>query len=227
MKIAALVALVALAVCPTAGASRGGPEKSQARKAPSKEAAATKQSGCPYAHAGVAFYRSRFVRWQLQRGASVPAWRQPRNCADARYLANVWATRAKQSRQATERYLVELERKTLHERPTWVRAIREAQKAYPGTEWWLRSCSSWEGAGRHLSVNDFVMNHEGSDAGGWLQFMEGTFWRMFGAAKAEVESRGFVVPREAVSWSSRIGQALAGGWAVKHHATHEWSGSGC
>jgi len=41
------------------------------------------------------------VYWQLQRGASVPTWRKPRNCADARYLAFVWSKRSHWSREKT------------------------------------------------------------------------------------------------------------------------------
>ena len=62
------------------------------------------RSRCPYARLGVAFYRSRFIHWTTQRGAPVPTWRQPRNCADARYLAVVWSERARNSRRATERW---------------------------------------------------------------------------------------------------------------------------
>lgn len=106
-------------------------------------------------------------------------------------------------------------------------AIDEVQKAYPETAWWLSSCSSSEGAGRSLSQNEFVMNHQGSGAGGWLQFMESTFWRMYEAAKADLEARGFVVPPESASWSSRIGQAMAGAWGLTHGRRGEWSGGGC
>lgn len=59
------------------------------------------RSRCPYARLGVAFYRSRFVYWTVQRGAPIPTWRKPRNCADAKYLAVVWAERSFRSRQAT------------------------------------------------------------------------------------------------------------------------------
>jgi hypothetical protein len=105
--------------------------------------------------------------------------------------------------------------------------MREVQVAYPGSEAWLRSCSSSEGAGRNLSINYFVMNHEGSGAGGYLQFMESTFWRMYNAAVADLKARGFIIDPASASWSSRIGQAMAGGWAYTHRATGEWSGSGC
>lgn len=104
----------------------------------------------------------------------------------------------------------------------WLRSVEEVQKVYPGTKSWLLSCSADEGGwGR------WFPNSIGSGAGGWLQFMESTFWRMFTAAKADAGSRGFVVPASAASWYSPIGQALAGGWGVTHGRSHEWSGSGC
>lgn len=58
---------------------------------------------CPYARLGVVFYRSRFVYWTLKSGSTIPEWRKPRNCADARYLANVWASRAFRVRRHYEK----------------------------------------------------------------------------------------------------------------------------
>lgn len=176
---------------------------------------------------GVAFYRGRYSQHRARRGIETPypAGRKPRRCSDAHYLAEVWVGRALRARRATEAWVIE--QRTLHEQHTWVAAIREAQKAYPGTEWWLRSCSSTEGAGRNLSQNAWVPNRQGSGAGGWLQFMESTFWRMYGAAEADVERRGFYLAESARSWYSRLGQALAGGWAILNGRRHEWSGSGC
>ena len=52
----------------------------------------------------MAFYRGRFVHWQLQRGASVPTWRKPRNCADAKYLAFTWSKRSFAARRKTEHW---------------------------------------------------------------------------------------------------------------------------
>lgn len=70
---------------------------------------ADSHSRCPYARIGLIFYRGRFTHWQLQRGADLPLWRKPRNCADARYLAYVWAKRSLRSRRQTERWLENLE----------------------------------------------------------------------------------------------------------------------
>lgn len=87
-------------------------------------------SGCPYAHLGLAYYRGRYVHWTLQRDASVPDWREPRNCADARYLAWVWSKRAHESRQQTLAYFKrkwqqkKLERQRQqrleHQHPKWI-----------------------------------------------------------------------------------------------------------
>ncbi len=59
------------------------------------------------------------MRWQTQRNASVPGWRRPRNCADARYLAHVWAKRAHQSRLQTIAYKKKLAAKS-HVHPKWI-----------------------------------------------------------------------------------------------------------
>ena len=127
MNKVVLVAVVALVATTTAGASRGGPDLDQARKTPSnRPAVATKRSGCPYAHLGVRYYRNTFVRWQLQRGASIPTWRKPRNCADARYLAVVWAKRSYASRMETKEHHARIAREKARQRrlenqhPKWI-----------------------------------------------------------------------------------------------------------
>ncbi len=76
--------------------------------------------GCPYARLGVAYYRGRFTHWQLQRGAAIPEWRKPRSCADARYLATVWAKRAVAARQQTMTHRKKMAeaKKNLH--PKWI-----------------------------------------------------------------------------------------------------------
>lgn len=105
---------------------------------------------------------------------------------------------------------------------SWPAAVQVAQRPYPGTAAWLLSCSGSEGGhGR------WVPNGDGSGAGGWLQFLHGTFYRMWAAAYADVRSRGFIVPRSAHSWYSPLGQALAGAWGLVNGRRHEWYGPGC
>lgn len=78
---------------------------------------------CPYARLGVAYYRGTFTLWQVKRNAPVPQWRKPRNCADARYLASVWAKRSYAARLKTERHFEKIERARLAretQHPKWI-----------------------------------------------------------------------------------------------------------
>jgi hypothetical protein len=185
---------------------------------------------CPSAKGAVRFYARRIEQHRIRRGTGGDPERRvarvlnrPNSCP--RYLAHVLQRRARVERLRTERWI---EERTLRDfehvegSHAWFRAIEEAQRAYPGTRSWLRSCSASEGGwGR------WVPNSEGSGVGGWLQFASGTFWRMFTAARADVVARGFRVPRSAASWDSTLGQALAGSWGVTHGRRGEWFGSGC
>lgn len=176
-----------------------------------------------------------FVKHQLRRGAPLLlTWRKPRNCADARYLANLWAERSRESRAKTAAFLGQIRQRTLHDyvvtpgASAWKRAVREAQRPYPGTESWLLSCSSSEGGwGRWVRYGggDYYEGYSG--VGGWLQFMPGTFYGFVEHAIEEVENRGFIVPKTATAWTSALGQALAGAWGITHNMGHHWAGAGC
>lgn len=194
---------------------------------------------CPYAHLAVSFYRSRFTYWTLQRDARIPSWRKPRSCADARYLATVWAKRSFASRRQTEYYWQEIRRRTLRDfivaegNSAWHKAVREAQKVYPGTESWLLSCSSAEGGhGRWVTYgggSDYQWAADNYVVGGWLQFKYPTFLGMFRHAREDLNHRGFLIPsglQGITAWRSPLAQALAGGWAryTGNDASH-WSAS--
>ena len=167
----------------------------------------------------MAFYRSRFTHWTLLRGSSVPEWRRPRNCADARYLAYVWSKRSLESRRLSERYL---DHRSLKDRADWQWVVHHVQRVYPGTESWLLSCSASEGGwGR------WVPNSQGSGVGGWLQFYPSTWSGFYRHALSDVRSKGFRVPSSAASWYSPLGQALAGAWGITHGMRHHWAGAGC
>ena len=172
------------------------------------------------------FYRHRYADHRAVRGVETPrpVGREPRNCADADYLSDLWPERSYAARVAAQEWL--RDQRTLEEQRSWLAAIAEVQAAWPGTDGWLTSCSKTEGAGRSGEA-PWVPNRQGSGAGGWLQFMESTFWRMFTAGKADAEARGFIVPESAASWYSRIGQAIAGAWGVSNGRRGEWSGAGC
>lgn len=144
----------------------------------------------------------------------------PRGCGHVHYALSQWRQRAYSARMAYERWLSS--QKVIHERAWWTDAVREAQKAYPGTEEWLLSCSSSEGG-----YGRFVMNSQGSGAGGWLQFMYGTFVSFYRSAHTDLQSRGFEVPESAYDWHSPTGQALAGAWGVSNGYSYHWSGYKC
>lgn len=176
----------------------------------------------------MAFYRGRFVHHQLQRGASIPQWREPRNCADARYLADVWAKRAKIAHGRLIAHRKKMEALTFDDfvvrdgNHAWHKAVRVVQRAYPGTESWLLSCSSSEGG-----HGKFVQNSDGANVWGWLQFAPGTFSGFVRHAISDVRSRGYRVPESAWEIDSVLGQALAGAWGITHGMRHHWAGSGC
>lgn len=179
--------------------------------------------------------------WQLQRKASVPTWRKPRNCADARYLAFVWSKRSHWSREKTGLWKEEQANRMLRDFPVrpgshaWHRAVHEVQKVFPGTESWLLSCSGAEGGhGRWVSYGGgsyypgFERNYV---VGGWMQFKYPTFTGMYRHALDDLKARRILVPPElqqpgVKAWLSALGQALAAAWAryTGNDASH-WSAS--
>jgi len=89
----------------------------------------------------------------------------------------------------------------------WRTSVKLAQRLYPGTEGWLLFISAREGG-----YGSFVMNHQGSGAGGWMQFMSGTFYGYVDAARADAERRGFNIPSNVWVWTHPLGQALTAGY---------------
>lgn len=108
---------------------------------------------------------------------------------------------------------------------SWPAAVELVGRFYgPGLQAWLWSCSSPRSEGGH---GRFVMNTQGSGAGGWLQFMAGTFYGVIDAAIADARGRGMLVPTSARSWRSPLGQALAGVRMLAEGRRGEWQGFGC
>lgn len=100
----------------------------------------------------------------------------------------------------------------------WVTAVRIVQRVYPGTESWLLSCSSGEGG-----HGGFVMNHQGSGASGWLQFMSDTFYGHAPAAFSHVRSLGFILPESlSISIESPMAQAITGAYMRTHGMSSHW-----
>lgn len=113
---------------------------------------------------------------------------------------------------------------------------RRALASWPAAVWyvgrffgadqrrWLWSCSAPRSEGGH---GRWVRNTSGSGAGGWLQFMPGTFYGVIDRAIVEGRRRGMRVPAVARSWYSPLGQALAGVEMLRQGRRGEWAGYGC
>jgi hypothetical protein len=104
----------------------------------------------------------------------------------------------------------QLEQQAWHTLPAtndWRTSVTLAQRIYPGTSSWLLHISDREGG-----WGPFVMNHQGSGAGGWLQFMASTFYAYVGDAQADVARRGFHVDPSVWTWTQPLGQALTGAY---------------
>ena len=181
---------------------------------------------CPTAWRAVRFYARRLQGWKASAGTvHVSPKARATGSGCPRHLAHVLQRKTYAARIAHERWL---DKHMLHDfvvrdgNRAWHRAVREAQRPYPGTEAWLLSCSASEGGhGR------WVPNSQGSGVGGWLQFMPGTWAGFYRHAVNEVQGRGFVVPSVSASWYSPLGQALAGAWGITHGMQHHWAGGGC
>ncbi len=89
----------------------------------------------------------------------------------------------------------------------WRTSVRLTQRIFPGTSSWLLYISHREGG-----YGPFVMNHQGSGAGGWMQFMSGTFYGYVDDARQAVQARGFIVPDSVWTWTHPLGQALTAGY---------------
>lgn len=104
------------------------------------------------------------------------------------------------------------------------RSTRFLDRLYPGLGHgsWADTCASSEGG-----HGPWVPNRGGSGAGGWLQFMSGTFWSVIDGGIARARARGVRIPSYARSWYSPLGQAIAGSEMLFDGRRGEWSGSTC
>lgn len=131
-------------------------------------------------------------------------------------------------------------------RMTWLQATRLVDR-HLGYGAWLRSCSrtgSEGGWGRWFwnggyPIDDAVRwryliagvtpsrPYGSSGAGGWLQFMPGTFYSVIGAGVVRARRHGLIVPPIARSWLHPLGQAVAGIEMLAEGRRGEWAGYGC
>jgi hypothetical protein len=88
---------------------------------------------------------------------------------------------------------------------------------------WLHGCAHAEGGdGR------WVSNTQGSGAGGWMQFMSGTFYgnvdNAFASANAKLARN---IPARYKSWYSRLGQAVTAAYMFRIGQSGQWTGAAC
>jgi hypothetical protein len=114
----------------------------------------------------------------------------------------------------------------------WVTAVKIVQRAFPGTESWLLSCSDAEGGhggfvvyggGKYYPGAEHDHTFHGDMVGGNMQYMWGTFKGHYRHGLDSLRSRGFIVsnmpsPDNVQAWLMPMGQAIAAGWA-------RWSGN--
>lgn len=102
------------------------------------------------------------------------------------------------------------------DRSMW-KAVDAAAKEYGVSASWLHACVSSEGG-----HGGWVMNHQGSGAGGWFQFMESTFYGYVDSARS-----GNRFPKKYARWDSRVGQAFTAAYMFKIGESNQWTGAGC
>lgn len=150
----------------------------------------------------------RKATWECQDTLGVPrtraqdgTWALPRSIPyRTRVVVPKWRT-AKASCAS------QLRNRTIPSTWDWPTAVRMVQRIYPGTQDWLLYISQREGGwGR------FVMNTQGSGAGGWMQFMSSTFYAYNDRAFADARRRGFILDERANTWTHPLGQAVTAGY---------------
>lgn len=103
-------------------------------------------------------------------------------------------------------------------------ALKLASKHYGVSYSWLHACAHSEGHidGRRPGYKEkdpFIMNHQGSGAGGWMQWMESSF-------NAYPQART-MLPYQYRQWKDRLGQAYTAAYVFKQEGSRQWTGSGC
>lgn len=96
-------------------------------------------------------------------------------------------------------------------------AVEAAAKEYGVSASWLHACVSTEGG-----HGGWVMNHGGSGAGGWFQFMRPTFYGYVQRARSVNR-----FPAKYAYWESRVGQAYTAAYMFKIGQSGQWTGAGC
>lgn len=144
-----------------------------------------------------------------------------------RARADNWKAIAKAERMAYMKYVKEKRaeaRRFAAANRDFHLALKLASRHYGVSYSWLHACAHSEGHidGRRPGYREkdpFIMNHQGSGAGGWLQFMEPTFYGNLRGANP--------VPKKYRKWNSKVGQAYVAAYMFKIGQSRQWTGAGC
>lgn len=161
---------------------------------------------CSDGQRAISYYRQAYTthRTKMRATPAVPrVWY--RNCKVVARRAAEWRDRAATAREELRAWTEA--QYTLPPTNDWRTSVRLTQRIYPGTDQWLLYISDREGG-----WGPFVMNHQGSGAGGWLQFMASTFYAYMDDARADVARKGYEVPPGIWEWTHPLGQALTGAY---------------
>lgn len=190
---------------------------------------------CHDAYQAVRWYRTRYDEYRFIMGMSAaPRLETGMACPRIRERAQYWIGAAK-----TNRIAAAVWKRTLHNHKNWPAAVHEVQRAFPGTESWLLSCSAAEsrwGAWVRYGGSPYYEGYEyTNEVGGFLQYRWYTFKGHYRHGLESLRSRGFRTslpgPDDVRAWLSPLGQAIAGGWARwsgndNQHWSASW-GNGC
>ena len=128
--------------------------------------------------------------------ASASVWALPQSVTYRGWVVEQWQKKAGSCLKVQQQ-------RTIPATNDWVTAVKLVQRIYPGTSGWLLYISHREGG-----WGGFVMNHQGSGCGGWMQYASSTYWAYSYAAFADAKRRGFIVDDSWNQWTHPMGQAI-------------------
>lgn len=153
---------------------------------------------CPSAVKGVDFYKQATWKWQNYFGIKhqKTSHRTIASCKYGTWVAKLWRKRAWELRDLSRSY----ERAN----SDFNRASIIANQIFPT----ISTERLWNRADAEGGHGLWVWNRYGSGAGGWFQFMEGTYYGRSYEAFSVAHAKGFPVPSRYNSFYSMLGQNI-------------------
>lgn len=134
--------------------------------------------------------------WISRTRAGASVWALPQSITYRGWVVEQWQKNARSCLKLQDQ-------RTIPETNDWLTAVKLVQRIYPGTSDWMLFISHREGG-----WGGFVMNHQGSGCGGWMQYASSTYYAYSDAAFADAKRRGFIVDDSWNQWTHPMGQAI-------------------